>query len=484
MSLKSKTIKSAKWSAISSLTVIIFGFLQMTILSRILSTNEFGILSVMTVFFILTDALADFGISNSIIQQSDISIEQMSTLYWVNILFGIFLFVAFFVLSDPLAAWLNIPDVSSLIKMTSLAFIIIPHGQQYRALLQKELNFNVLGKLESIAYIIGFCSAVLIAIENKSAISAVWGYLIIVSCRTMLLSAVGRKLYKPKFIFKLKSVKSNLVFGFYLTADSIVNYINSNMSTILIAKILGPVLTGGYSITYNVAVNPPSKISPIITRVLFPAFSKIQNDPQKLKLNFFKLLSLIGFVNFPALFGLLFLSKEFILLSFGVKWIFINNIMMILCLAGVLRAAANPIGALLMAKARMDLSFKFNLAKIFIFAPILYFGAVLYGLIGVALGFLLCQVVNTIFSYFLLLKPIFGQCLVEYFKSLLLPFLHVIPMCIVLYVMNIYWKQNNMMLMVFSIKILSGAFVYLLTMYLSKNALVRELRGICWGFIK
>lgn len=482
--MKSKAIKSAKWSAISSLTVIIFGFLQMTIMSRLLSTNEFGILSVMTVVLILTDALSDFGISNSIIQQSEISVGQLSTLYWVNILFGVIVFFIFFALADTISNWLKIPDLSFLIKLTSVAFLIIPHGQQYRALLQKELNFNLLGKVESIAYAIGFCFAVLIAFENKSAVSVVWGYLVAVICRTIFLSFVGRKLYKPKLIFDLSSVKSNLKFGFYLTADSVVNYINSSMSTILIAKILGPVLTGGYSLTYNVAVNPPSKISPIITRVLFPAFSKIQNDADKLKINFFKLLSLIGLVNFPALFGLFFLSKDFVLLAFGVKWIFINDILKILCVAGVLRAVANPIGSLLMAKARMDLSFRFNLAKIFIFAPILYFGAVFYGLYGVAFGFLLCQIINTLFSYFLLLKPVLGVCSREYLKSLLIPFLHVIPMCVLLYFLDSHWDDGDASLLHFSIKVILGCLVYLITMLLSKNSIVREMRDMFWGIFK
>ncbi|XNM56643.1 oligosaccharide flippase family protein [Escherichia coli] len=46
------------------------------------------------------------------------------------------------------------------------------------------------------------------------------------------------------------------------------------------------------------------KLNPIITRVLFPAFAKIQDDTEKLRVNFYKLLSVVGIINFPALLGL------------------------------------------------------------------------------------------------------------------------------------------------------------------------------------
>lgn len=68
-------------------------------------------------------------------------------------------------------------------------------------------------------------------------------------------------------------------FGAWLTADSIViNYVNTNLSTLVLARILGASVAGGYNLAYNVAVVPPMKLNPIITRVLFPAFAKIQDE--------------------------------------------------------------------------------------------------------------------------------------------------------------------------------------------------------------
>ncbi|MDH8410116.1 oligosaccharide flippase family protein, partial [Klebsiella pneumoniae] len=71
---------------------IVLGFLQMVILSRILEPFEFGVLSIMTVVFLFTDMLADCGLSNAIIQKKNITLDELSALYWVNIFLGVFLF--------------------------------------------------------------------------------------------------------------------------------------------------------------------------------------------------------------------------------------------------------------------------------------------------------------------------------------------------------------------------------------------------------
>lgn len=100
MSLKQKTIRSAKWSAISTIVVVLFGFLQITLLSRIIPPHQFGILTIIIAITLLAETLSDFGISNSIIQQKDIDDQQLSTLYWINVLFGIFVFISFLFLGN------------------------------------------------------------------------------------------------------------------------------------------------------------------------------------------------------------------------------------------------------------------------------------------------------------------------------------------------------------------------------------------------
>lgn len=109
--------------------------------------------------------------------------------------------------------------------------------------------------------------------------TAILGYLVNSVVRTLLFGYFGRKIYRPGLHFSLVSVAPNLRFGARLTADSIINYLNTNLSTLVLARILGAGVAGDTT-AYNVAVVPPMKLNPIITRVLFPAFAKIQDDTE------------------------------------------------------------------------------------------------------------------------------------------------------------------------------------------------------------
>nr|WP_313257450.1 MOP flippase family protein [Serratia bockelmannii] len=483
MGLKAKAFNGAKWTAFSTACIVGIGLLQMAILARLIGPKEFGLLSAAMVIIALADTLSDFGISNSIIQKKDISQDELTSLYWFNVGVGFLVFLIFFVCGKQIAAFLNLPGLNKLIELISIAFLFIPHGQQYRALLQKELEFSIIGKVEAISFLLGFLFTVCIAFYYPFAISAIWGYLINAASRTVLFYVHGVKMYKPTLSFSLYKIKGNLKFGAYLTADNLVNFINVNISTVVLAKLLGPIAVGGYNLAYNMTVIPPMKLNPIITRVLFPAFSKIQDDIEKLRLNFYKLLSLVGIINFPLLLGLMLVSDNFVLFAFGEKWKFIIPTMQVLCVVGLLRSIGNPIGALLMAKARVDISFKFNVFKTVLFLPTLYIGGLYYGVEGVAIGFLIVQIVNTFLSYFILIKPVLGNSYREYLLSLLIPLKISLPMLMSVWLfkffMGHYFSLNNTFTLFSSIFI--GGFIFVITIFLSSSPLLVELKKIIKG---
>ncbi|STF83237.1 putative flippase (Putative export protein) [Escherichia coli] len=197
MSLREKTISGAKWSAIATVIIIGLGLVQMTVLARIIDNHQFGLLTVSLVIIALADTLSDFGIANSIIQRKEISHLELTTLYWLNVGLGIVVCVAVFLLSDLIGDVLNNPDLAPLIKTLSLAFVVIPHGQQFRALMQKELEFNKIGMIETSAVLAGSTFTVVSAHFWPLAMTAILGYLVNSAVRTLLFGYFGRKIYRP-----------------------------------------------------------------------------------------------------------------------------------------------------------------------------------------------------------------------------------------------------------------------------------------------
>ncbi|MFJ3455758.1 colanic acid undecaprenyl disphosphate flippase WzxC [Scandinavium goeteborgense] len=480
MSLREKTISGAKWSAMATVVIIGLGLVQMTVLARVIDNHQFGLLTVSLVIIALADTLSDFGIANSIIQRKEISHLELTTLYWLNVALGIVVFALVFSLSGVIAGVLHNPDLAPLMRTLSFAFVVIPHGQQFRALMQKELEFSKIGMIETSAVLAGFTFTVVSAHFWPLAMTAILGYLVNSAVRTLLFGWFGRRIYRPGLHFSLASVSSNLRFGAWLTADSIINYVNTNLSTLVLARILGASVAGGYNLAYNVAVVPPMKLNPIITRVLFPAFAKIQDDTAKLRVNFYKLLSVVGIINFPVLLGLMVVSNNVVPLVFGEKWVSIVPILQLLCVVGLLRSVGNPIGSLLMAKARVDISFKFNVFKTFLFIPAIIIGGHVAGALGVTLGFLLVQVVNTVLSYFVMIKPVLGSSYRQYILSLWLPFYLSLPTLAVSYGLGVALNGAMSLPLLLVIQIGAGALAFALMILFSRHPLVVEMkRQLC-----
>lgn len=484
MNLKEKTFNGAKWSAFSSMTSIGINLLQITLLARLLDQQQFGLLTIAIVILMLVDTFSDFGLSNSIIQRKNISEKELSTLYWINILIGFVVFLILFFGSDMISRAFNQPGLAVLIETLSIAFIIIPQGQQFRALLQKEMHFTQISITEMTGILVGFIVTMGCAWFSPVAVCAIWGFLAAATVRMIMFCWYGRAVYRPEFYFDLNGVKSNLRYGGFLTLDSLFNQISLNIPTMILSRTLGAIITGGYNLAFNIAVMPPARINPIITRVLFPAFAKMQDDQPRLRQNFYKMLSVVGLLNFAPLFGLIAVSENFVILMFGEKWLFITPVLQILCLAGLLRAVGNPVGALVMAKATVDVSSKLNALRMVISVPVISFGAATGGIIGAAISFLGLQLFSLVINYFFLLRPMLGKSSKEYFHSIWMPLKISLPTLVVSHFLGVALQDTVNTSMIFILQVISGAMVYMLMVLNSKEPVVMEVKSMLFRKIK
>ena len=85
MSLKAQAVSGVKWTTLSTVIVNILQLLQLTILARFLDPSEFGLMALVMVVIGFSNSFLDMGISNAIIHKQQISKDQLSTLYWVNV---------------------------------------------------------------------------------------------------------------------------------------------------------------------------------------------------------------------------------------------------------------------------------------------------------------------------------------------------------------------------------------------------------------
>jgi lipopolysaccharide exporter len=477
MSLRRKTLSGLKLNIASTIISFLFQTGQLIILSRLFAPEIFGLMSLVLIITGFSGIFLDLGVSNAIIQRKETDIKELSTLYYMNIMIGAILCVAILLCSGLLARLFMQPRLQTYLQWISLIYLIIPFGQQYRAIFQKKMAFNILVRIDIITTIITTSSTVILAYNGFGIYSIIWSQIASAALSTLLIMYFGRQEYKPIRYFNFKKAKPYLNFGLYQSGESILNYFNTNIDGMSIGRLVGPAMLGYYQVAYNIIIIPSKRINPILTKVFFPAFSIIQDDREKLKRNFYKLLNILNFVNFPIFFALIVLAKPFIIVVFGAKWLTSVPILRILCGVGLLRSLGNPVGSLMYAKGEARRIFLFNLYKVFLQVPGIIAGAYLGGALGVAIAFLCLQVFFSCFNYTLLIRKVLGESVREYLNVFREPLIWSVIMAAVMYAVK-YMLHDYQDRVVLIACVAVGAFVYGLLFFSNKKETPVELKQI------
>ncbi|WP_337023842.1 MULTISPECIES: oligosaccharide flippase family protein [unclassified Pantoea] len=205
MAIREKSLASAKWSILSSIKIVGIGVLQLSLLAQILQANELDLLAIAIVMLLIIDTLADRGFGNSVIRNINLNNSELSILYWGNVLSGMMIFAVLFIGSDLYSRIMNQPEMAIMLEMISVIFIIIPQGQHYRAILQREKQFSRIAFTETSSVLVGLGVTLFTVWLTPSVLCAIWGYLAMVSIRMLVYCYYGRSWFQPDYRFSLKS---------------------------------------------------------------------------------------------------------------------------------------------------------------------------------------------------------------------------------------------------------------------------------------
>jgi len=422
---------------------------------------------------------SDMGISNAIIYRQDNTRDELSSLYWINIGLGIIIFGIICIISPLIVSFYHEPRLNNLILMISFIFLITPFGQQFQVLLQRELNFNMLAIVTIIASVINTFTAIVMALYGMGVYSLIWGQLAGSFLHTLLLILWGCRNSRPSLHFSRRDLKGYLGFGLYQMGERSINYFNANLDYLIIGSLLGATSLGYYTLAYNLILKPLLMINPIITKVAFPVFSKLQNNATMLKTWYLKVLQLLSTVNFPILAGMAVVAPIAIPLALGEKWLPSVVLIQILSVVGILKSIGNPMGSLLLSKGRADLGFKWNAAVLIPQILGLYIGGTLGGAVGVAAAYALLMCIFSIAGYVILIRTLLGPCLREYISSMWSTFFITTIMGFIVLIIGVIFKSLPGHILLIA-EILAGITVYLLLMIYKQKSLVMEIKEMVY----
>ncbi|MFW6046857.1 MAG: MOP flippase family protein [Candidatus Woesearchaeota archaeon] len=394
-SFRKTSVFALKWAFISKLGHQILHFAASIILARILAPEDFGIIGMVSVFTSFAMIFSNFGFGNAIIQKKEATKKEVDTVFWLNFFLGVLLLLLFYFLFDKAIA--NFYNDNRLIEVTQIiAFVFLLRASSAipMALLTKNLRFKEIGIATIIAFVISTGIAITMALNGYGYISL--AYREIINAAILLVLVVVILKYYPKHFFSWTRLKPFIKFGTNLTGNRILTQLMRRLDNLLIGKMLGQYELGLYDRSYKIMMFPLQNISNVIKQVMFPAFSSIQENRDKIKSVYLKVTQAIAYVTFPLIIVIFVLSHIIVYVLLGEKWMEMVPVLRLLVLVAIPQVILTLNGTIYQAIGKPHIPFRLNSIQIIFLILSFYFGIKLMGLTGLIIGYLF---VNIIFFY-------------------------------------------------------------------------------------
>jgi O-antigen/teichoic acid export membrane protein len=471
VSLQKKVINGLKWTALSSVFSVVISIARIAILARLLDKSAFGIIAIVMFILGVSRLFMDMGISVAILHKQNISDNQYSSLYCFNLLLGICVFILISAIAPWAATFYNEPELVGVIPLMGLTVLLAIIGLQHKVIERKELNFKFIEKIEISSNILAFIIAVGFAYNSFGVYSLVYSALGQYLFANTIYTIRGLRLRKYTLRLKRIDLKPFLAIGGFQAAGQFLNYFSGQIDTLLIGKLLGMQVLGGYNLAKSLAARPVGIINPIINKVAAPVLSQMQNDETKMESSYLKLIKVLSLINFPIYFGAAVLSQPIIELLYGSEYSNYSQVFMWMCFYMLFRSVLNPIGSLVVAKGRTDLEFYWNFLVLFS-TPIVVFVTAKLNINTLAFGLALLMFVYLFISYFMVIRKILDISLLGYLSQMKYALVFSCIMSIV--VISVHYLFN-FTFVGFMVSIGAGVLSYVFLVYMMGLRIDKEL---------
>ncbi|HEX8832952.1 MAG TPA: lipopolysaccharide biosynthesis protein, partial [Abditibacteriaceae bacterium] len=314
-----RTIRGGAVTLSAQLLKLVLTTASMVILARLLRPNDYGLIGMASVTVGLVGIFKDIGLSAAIVQKPEITHEEVSTLFWVNIGVSVCLTLITCALAPGIALFYHEPRLLPVIMALAGAFIFTGLNVQHQALLSRQMRFTSLAKIDIAALGIG----VLVAIVMAKSGAGYWAIVCqqLAAALTSTTGAWWTCHWRPGRPSKMSSVRSMLAFGGNLTGYQFANYFARNADTILIGRYCGTEQLGLYTRAYSLLMLPLNQINGPITAVAIPALSRLVDNPEHYRRAYLRTLEKIMMLTMPIAALMLMASDWIIALLLGPKWV-------------------------------------------------------------------------------------------------------------------------------------------------------------------
>jgi polysaccharide transporter, PST family len=412
--LRARVLRGLGWKAGSQVYRQLSRLVVLVILARLLEPADFGLAAMVLVFSSLILVFSDLGFGAALVQRPSISESDRSTIFWTNVATGSMLTAIGVLASWPIATFYGEPAVQPLMAALSASFLITALGATQSALLSRAMAFRDLELRQMAATTAGAGVGIALALRGYGAWAIISQQIAIAAVSTMLLWRFSS--WRPRLTFSIASLRGVAGFGANVFGARLLFYVSRNADNLLIGRVLGPASLGAYALAYNIMLLPLERIAAPVNEVLFPAFSRMGADVQRIARAWLRANRLVAALSLPAMAGLIVVAPDFVDVVLGDQWAQATPVIRILAWVGLVQSLVRLNSSVLQARDRTDILLRWSIL-ITVVNVLAFVVGLRWGIVGVAASYAVANTALQPLNVWLTGRSV-GIGLIEFARSL------------------------------------------------------------------
>lgn len=416
--IKNRNTTGVAWSAIEKFGIQGSQFVVTLILARMLVPADYGLIAMLSIFYVVATALIDSGMAQALIQRQHRSEEDFTTALIFNVIVALAIYGIIYISAPAIAHFYSSPQLCDVARVYSLVLIINSLGVVQQAIITIELDFRRQAIASFTGIIIGGCVAVAMAYRGWGVWSLVCQQIISDSIRVLIIWIIAR--WRPTGRFSYRSFIELARFGSKIMTSGLIHVIYVNLYPLIIGRHFASSELGLFNRATTIGALPSSNISTIVDRALYPVLCSRQEECNSSAETLHRYLRVVCFVVFPMMIGISILSTPTIEVLLGSEWSGAAPLLRIIALAYMWDPAMKFIGSFIKSQGRSSEFLRAETLKkiagfgiLFATIPfgieVMVQGLILYALVDLSIVTLFARRITPLIGYrqiFLLLSPI------------------------------------------------------------------------------
>ena len=331
--LKRAAARGVAWKIAAELVSQATRLVVLLILARLLVPSEFGIAGIVIAFAIFVPLFADLGLGAALIQTPTLTEIERSTVFWTSLPLGLGFMGLGIALSWPLASIFDEPSLQPLFAAFSVCFLLGSLTSVPNALLIRAMHFRALEIRVIAGNLVGGAVAVALALGGFGAWAIVGGE--ITNRAVALVTIWLQSHWRPKLVFSRRTLREQFAYGGTLFGAYLLLQFSQTAQVLMVGRFLGASAVGRLTVSQTLVYLPFNRIAGPIQEVMFPAFSRMQDEPARILRALNRINQVLAAIAFPMLTGLAVLAPEFTAVVLGPKWAGTEDVIRVLAIAGM-----------------------------------------------------------------------------------------------------------------------------------------------------